>query len=95
MALRMERQVRGGCRALLGWPTHAAQGQPTPPPPHPSSRSNRPCAQAANAARIAEWLDAHPLVQRVNYPGLPQHPGRDVHLRQVAACASVCGWRPC
>lgn len=39
--------------------------------------------QAANAQRIAEWLAAHPLVQRVNYPGLASHPGKDVHDRQV------------
>jgi cystathionine gamma-synthase/methionine-gamma-lyase len=30
--------------------------------------------QFANAARIAGWLQAHPRVARVNYPGLPSHP---------------------
>jgi cystathionine beta-lyase/cystathionine gamma-synthase len=29
--------------------------------------------QCANAARIAEWLAAHPKIARVNYPGLPAH----------------------
>jgi hypothetical protein len=43
--------------------------------------------QAANAGRIAAWLDAHPDVRRVNYPGLPHHPGHDVHFRQVRAAA--------
>ncbi len=27
-----------------------------------------------NAQQIAEWLDGHPLVESVNYPGLPGHP---------------------
>ncbi|TXI74750.1 MAG: O-succinylhomoserine sulfhydrylase [Dechloromonas sp.] len=31
-------------------------------------------AQAANAARLAAWLEAHPKVARVFYPGLPSHP---------------------
>ncbi len=31
-------------------------------------------AQAANAARLASWLEAHPKVARVFYPGLPSHP---------------------
>jgi len=39
--------------------------------------------RVSNARRIAEWLAAHPLVHRVNYPGLASHPGRDVHERQV------------
>ena len=28
----------------------------------------------ANAQRVAEWLEAHPAVQRVSYPGLPSSP---------------------
>ncbi|UCV02851.1 O-succinylhomoserine sulfhydrylase [Dechloromonas denitrificans] len=31
-------------------------------------------AQAANALRLASWLEAHPKVARVFYPGLPSHP---------------------
>lgn len=31
-------------------------------------------AQAANAARLAAWLEAYPKVARVFYPGLPSHP---------------------
>ncbi|PRW56037.1 cystathionine beta-lyase [Chlorella sorokiniana] len=45
--------------------------------------------QVANARRIAEWLAAHPLVHRVNYPGLASHPGRDVHERQATAPGSI------
>lgn len=29
--------------------------------------------QCRNAAIVAEWLNAHPQVARVNYPGLPSH----------------------
>ncbi|HXE37319.1 MAG TPA: O-succinylhomoserine sulfhydrylase [Azonexus sp.] len=31
-------------------------------------------AQAANALQLAAWLEAHPKVARVFYPGLPSHP---------------------
>jgi cystathionine beta-lyase/cystathionine gamma-synthase len=34
--------------------------------------------QCANAARIAEWLAAHPQIACVNYPGLPDHPQHDL-----------------
>ena len=43
----------------------------------------RAAAQARSAAILAERLSAHPLVARVLYPGLPQHPGHDVALRQM------------
>jgi O-succinylhomoserine (thiol)-lyase len=36
-----------------------------------------------NAARIAEFLDVHPKVKRVYYPGLPEHPGHDIAKRQM------------
>ncbi len=38
----------------------------------------------ANAARIAVFLDNHPAVRTVLYPGLPQHPGHDIAKRQMA-----------
>jgi len=34
--------------------------------------------QQENAQSIALWLAAHPQVARVFYPGLPDHPGRDL-----------------
>jgi cystathionine beta-lyase/cystathionine gamma-synthase len=34
--------------------------------------------QCANAARIAQWLSQHPKIARVNYPGLPTHPGHEL-----------------
>jgi cystathionine gamma-synthase len=32
---------------------------------------------------LAQKLAAHPLVARVLYPGLPQHPGHDIAARQM------------
>jgi cystathionine gamma-synthase len=37
----------------------------------------------ANAQRLAEALAAHPAVEAVHYPGLPNHPGHDVARRQM------------
>ncbi|KAI3436663.1 hypothetical protein D9Q98_006079 [Chlorella vulgaris] len=45
--------------------------------------------QVANAQRIAEWLAAHPAVHSVNYPGLPGHPGKDVHDGQASSAGSI------
>ncbi len=39
-------------------------------------------AQAANAARLAGWLENHPKVARVFYPGLPSHPQHELAMRQ-------------
>ncbi len=37
----------------------------------------------ANAQAIAEWLEAHPKVKRVYYPGLPSHPNHELAKRQM------------
>ncbi|HEX2110839.1 MAG TPA: cystathionine gamma-synthase [Gaiellaceae bacterium] len=37
----------------------------------------------ANARRIAEFLEEHPAVERVRYPGLPSHPDHDVARAQM------------
>ncbi|HEX7117169.1 MAG TPA: cystathionine gamma-synthase [Longimicrobiales bacterium] len=37
----------------------------------------------ANGQRIAEFLENHPAVERVNYPGLPSHPQHDLARRQM------------
>src|SRR3954451_7072344 len=37
----------------------------------------------ANAIAIAGFLDRHPRVERVLYPGLPHHPGHEVAARQM------------
>ncbi|MFP8891631.1 cystathionine gamma-synthase [Natrialbaceae archaeon A-CW2] len=36
-----------------------------------------------NARAIAEWLDGHPDVDQVYYPGLEDHPGHDIAARQM------------
>lgn len=38
-------------------------------------------AQSQTAAELAHWLLAHPRVEQVLYPGLPQHPGHAVAKR--------------
>ena len=39
---------------------------------------------ADNAEAIASALHGHPLVRRVYYPGLPEHPGHEVAKRQMS-----------
>lgn len=39
---------------------------------------------AATAMRLAEFLAAHPRVERVNYPGLTTHPGHEIAARQMS-----------
>ena len=36
-----------------------------------------------NARRVAAFLDEHPAIQRVLYPGLASHPGHDIAARQM------------
>lgn len=43
----------------------------------------------ASAARIAAFLDAHPAVVRVNYPGLASHPQHALALRQMRGFGGV------
>jgi cystathionine gamma-lyase len=43
-------------------------------------RMERHCA---NAAVIAEWLEAHPAIERVYYPGLASHPQHELAKRQM------------
>lgn len=38
--------------------------------------------QSATAMKLAEWLQQHPKVKRVLYPGLPSHVGHDLAARQ-------------
>ena len=38
-----------------------------------------------NAAKIADFLAAHPAVEKVNYPGLKTHEGHDIAARQMKA----------
>jgi len=38
----------------------------------------------ANARAIAGWLAKHPKISKVFYPGLPNHPGHQLHQRQAS-----------
>lgn len=51
-------------------------------------RMERHCA---NARRIAEWLEAHPAVSRVSYPGLASHPQYELATRQIRFDGSPAG----
>jgi O-succinylhomoserine sulfhydrylase len=39
-------------------------------------------AQCANALAFARWLESHPAVSRVYYPGLVSHPQHELAMRQ-------------
>jgi cystathionine gamma-synthase len=41
-------------------------------------------AHSENARRIAAFLERHPAVERVRYPGLPSHPQHELAARQMA-----------
>lgn len=45
-----------------------------------SVRMQRHCD---NALALAEWLEKHPKVARVHYPGLPSHPQHELAKRQM------------
>ncbi|KXZ54908.1 hypothetical protein GPECTOR_4g980 [Gonium pectorale] len=44
---------------------------------------------AENAAKLATFLSGHPLVKKVNYPGLPSDPGYALHRRQATSGGSL------
>ncbi|XP_034695100.1 cystathionine beta-lyase, chloroplastic isoform X2 [Vitis riparia] len=45
--------------------------------------------QQENAQKIAEFLSSHPRIKKVNYAGLPDHPGRSLHYSQAKGAGSV------
>lgn len=40
---------------------------------------------SSNAQAVAAFLEKHPKVERVIYPGLPSHPGYEIHKKQTSA----------
>jgi cystathionine beta-lyase/cystathionine gamma-synthase len=42
-----------------------------------------------NARKIVDFLVAHPKVQRVLYPGLPDHPGHEIQKRQASGFGAM------
>jgi len=47
--------------------------------------SARMRVHSENGAKVATFLEDHPAVERVHYPGLPSHPGHEVARRQMSA----------
>ena len=41
-------------------------------------------AQSDQALAVAQWLESHPAVQRVYYPGLASHPQHELAMRQMS-----------
>ncbi len=46
-------------------------------------------AHSAGALELARWLEAHPAVARVYYPGLPAHPQHALAARQQSAFGGI------
>jgi O-succinylhomoserine sulfhydrylase len=46
-------------------------------------------AQSARAHEMATWLEQHPLVSRVFYPGLASHPQHALAMRQQSGCGGA------
>ncbi|HEY7928745.1 MAG TPA: cystathionine gamma-synthase [Steroidobacteraceae bacterium] len=42
-----------------------------------------------NALELASWLSRQPQVRRVYFPGLPQHPGHEIALRQQSGFGAI------
>ncbi|MCH2240764.1 MAG: O-succinylhomoserine sulfhydrylase [Aquabacterium sp.] len=51
--------------------------------------SIRMAAQSERALKLAQWLQAHPSVERVYYPGLADHPQRELVQRQQGGCGGA------
>jgi cystathionine gamma-synthase len=52
-------------------------------------------AHCENAMRVAEFLDGHPKVERVHYPGLPDHPGHAIAARQMTGFGGMVSFQVC
>ena len=46
-------------------------------------------AQSALALDLARWLEAHPAVARVHYPGLSSHPQHALAMQQMDGCGGA------
>jgi cystathionine gamma-lyase len=44
---------------------------------------------AQSALRVARWLEDHPQVERVLYPGLPSHPQHELARRQMSGFSGM------
>ena len=48
--------------------------------------------QSDHALAVARWLEAHPLVERVHFPGLESHPQHALAARQQSAPGAILGF---
>ena len=48
-------------------------------------------AQSERALALAKWLESHPKVKRVYYPGLASHPQHELAMRQQSASGQGVG----
>lgn len=46
-------------------------------------------AQSENALKLAKWLQMHPAVARVHYPGLSSHPQHELAMAQQSNCGGA------
>jgi cystathionine gamma-synthase len=46
-----------------------------------------------NALCVARFLDDHPKVRRVYYPGLPSHPHHEIAMRLMSGCGGLVSFR--
>ena len=53
------------------------------------SLAARMAMHCANAQRVAAFLSGHPAVERVNFPGLPSHPGHAIAARQMSGFGAM------
>jgi cystathionine gamma-synthase len=49
--------------------------------------------QSETALELARWLQRHPKVTAVHYPGLPDHPGHAIAARQMSAFGGMLSFR--
>ena len=50
--------------------------------------------QNENGQRVAEFLEGHPAIHRVYYPGLPSHPDYEIAQRQMTGFGGVVSFEP-
>jgi cystathionine gamma-synthase len=48
---------------------------------------------SANAAKVAEFLSGHAKVAQVYYPGLPDHPGHEIAVKQMRGFGGMVSFR--
>jgi O-succinylhomoserine sulfhydrylase len=46
-------------------------------------------AQSASALRVASFLESHPAIENLRYPGLPSHPQHELAVRQMSGFGNL------